>query len=151
MDERQSGVRSFRDLIVWQRAMQLCMAVYELTGEFPREELYGITSQIRRAVVSILSNIAEGHGRNSPAQLIHFLSMARGSTFEVQAQLLISRELRFGKPMALERCDGLCDEVSRMLYSTLNSLRIQEERRRGTKDEGREIRNESTEGDLHES
>lgn len=118
-----SPVRSFRDLVVWQRAMQLSVSVYELTRGFPREEIYGLTSQIRRASVSIVSNIAEGHGRGTRLQLLQFLQIARGSTFEVQAQILLAKELGLGDEAKLEQCDGLCGEVSRMLYATLESLR----------------------------
>ena len=88
--------QSFRDLTVWQRAMQLTVAVYKLTQEFPREELYGLTSQIRRSVVSIPSNIAEGQGRASPAEFRQFLAIARGSNCEVQTQLEIARALDYG-------------------------------------------------------
>ena len=103
--------------------MQLSTAVYRVTKEFPREELYGLTSQLRRASVSIISNIAEGHGRSSSAQLQHFLSMARGSTFEVEAQLLLAKELGFGAAEEIVHCESLCDEVSWMLHSMLRSLR----------------------------
>lgn len=103
--------------------MQLSVSVYELTREFPKEELYGLTSQLRRASVSIVSNIAEGHGRGTRLQLLQFLRIARGSAFEVQAQILLADELGLGDGGRLKRCDHLCDEVSRMLYATLESLR----------------------------
>jgi four helix bundle protein len=117
------GVRSFRDLIVWQRSKELSLAIYDLTSQFPHGELYGLTSQLRRAAVSIMSNIAEGHGRGSTPQLMHFLSIARGSTFEVQSQLILASELGFGRAELVVRCESLCDEVGRMLYATLSSLR----------------------------
>ena len=88
--------RSYRDFGAWQKAMQLSVKVYELTRGFPREELYGMTSQIRRASITVVRNIAEGHGRDSKPQLMQFLSMARGSVFEVEAQLLLCRELHLG-------------------------------------------------------
>jgi four helix bundle protein len=122
-DVQQRKVQSFRDLVVWQRSLQLCVAVYGLAGGFPREELYGLTSQIRRAAVSINSNIAEGHGRGTPKQLLQFLGVARGSCFEVQAQLLIAGELGYCIPESLTRCEGLCNEVGRMLFATMKSLR----------------------------
>lgn len=122
-DVRPQKVQSFRDLVVWKRSLELCVAIYDVTRGFPREELYGLTSQIRRAAVSINSNIAEGHGRASPKQLLHFLSMSRGSCFEVQAQLLIARELGYGIPETLLRCESLCNEVGRMLFATMKSLR----------------------------
>lgn len=118
--------RSYRDFGAWQKAMQLSVKVYELTSEFPREEQYGLTSQMRRASVSVISNIAEGHGRDTRPQLIQFLSMARGSVFEVEAQLLLCTELHMGPDRLVQGCQGLCDEVSRMLYSALRALRMQQ-------------------------
>jgi four helix bundle protein len=105
--------------------MQLSVAVYKLTAGFPREELYGLSNQLRRASVSIISNIAEGHGRGSTPQLLHFLSIARGSTFEVEAQLLLAKELRFADIEAIGLCESLCDEVSRMLRSMMRTLKEQ--------------------------
>jgi four helix bundle protein len=117
------GVQSFREIIVWQRSMQLCLAVYKLTGGYPREEMYGLTNQVRRAAVSISSNIAEGHGRGSTGQLIQFLCIARGSNFEVQTQLMIAKGLGFGSPELTEECEGLSNEVGKMLNATLATLR----------------------------
>jgi four helix bundle protein len=105
------SVRSFRDLIVWQRAMELALAVYELTREFPKEEIYGLTSQLRRAAVSIASNIAEGHGRNTAGEFRQFLGVARGSNFEVQTQLVLSRRLKYGEEERMTLCEGLSVEV----------------------------------------
>ena len=117
------GVRSFRDVIVWQRAMELCTAVYDLTRGFPREEIYGLSSQMRRAAVSIASNIAEGHGRGTTLHLMQFLRMARGSSFEVQTQIQLARNVSYGSLASLDICDGLCDEIGRMLNATLRSLK----------------------------
>ena len=86
-----------QDLTVWQRAMELAEAVYELTKLFPTEELYGLTSQLRRASVSIASNIAEGRGRSSDGEFRYFLNIAQGSTYEVQTQLLLARRLKIGE------------------------------------------------------
>ncbi len=104
--------------------MQLSIRIYELTRGFPREEMYGMTSQLRRASISVVSNIAEGHGRGTRAQLANFLSIARGSVFEVEAQLLLCRELGMGDKAPLDECQSLCDEVSRMLYAALLGLRV---------------------------
>jgi four helix bundle protein len=90
--------QSFRDLQVWQRAIQLSVAIYCLTKDFPREDLYGLTSQIRRAAVSVPSNIAEGQGRLSIGEFRQFLGIARGSNFELQTQLEIARALEMGNP-----------------------------------------------------
>ena len=108
------AVRSFRDLLVWQRAVELTVAVYHLTREFPSDERYGLTSQIRRACVSVASNIAEGHGRNSTGEFRQFLGVARGSNFEVQTQLILSRRLQFGGDERLCVCEGLSAEVEKM-------------------------------------
>jgi len=81
--EKHPVVQSFRDLLVWQRSIQLASAIYQLSRDFPPEELYGLTSQMRRAAVSIASNIAEGQGRLSTGEFKQFLGMARGSSFEL--------------------------------------------------------------------
>lgn len=114
---------SFRDLTVWKRAMQLTVAVYRLSRDFPREEQYGLTSQIRRAAVSLPSNIAEGHGRLNTAEFRQFLGIARGSNFELQTQLEIARALGFGNPAFIEEAESLSHEVGKMLYSILESTK----------------------------
>src|SRR6476659_5002414 len=90
------AARSFRELIVWQRSIQSAASIYRLTKAFPKEEMYGLTSQIRRSAVSVPSNIAEGQGRLSTGEFQQFLGIARGSNFELQTQLEIARILRFG-------------------------------------------------------
>jgi four helix bundle protein len=115
-------VESFRDLLVWQRAVDLSVAVYKLSAEFPRDEIYGLTSQIRRASVSVASNIAEGQGRNSSGEFIQFLGIARGSNLEVQTQLVLSRRLGFGTTQGLTDCEAFSIEVGRMLNGLMNSL-----------------------------
>jgi four helix bundle protein len=122
MDDEQE-VKSFRDLVVWHRSIELCVAVYEFTRAFPSDEMYGLRSQLRRASVSIPSNIAEGCGRKSTGELIQFASIARGSNFEVQTQLVIARKLRFGAESNLIQCEQLSTEVTKMLNSWINSLR----------------------------
>ena len=113
---------SFRDLVVWQRAMQLTVAIYRLTQEFPREEMYGLTSQIRRAAISVPSNIAEGHGRLNTGEFRQFLGIARASNFELQTQLEIARALEIGNPKKLDVAEGLSHEVGKMLYAILESI-----------------------------
>ena len=113
---------SVRDLIVWQRAIQLSLAAYKLTGRFPREELYGLTSQMRRASVSIASNIAEGYGRGSRGEYKQFLGFACGSTLELQTQLVISNELGYCDLDGFHSVEALSDEVSKMLHSLLRKL-----------------------------
>jgi len=118
--------KSFRDLHVWQRAMQLAVAVYRLIQDFPREELYGLTSQIRRAAVSIPSNIAEGQHRLNVGEFRQFLGIARGSKCEVQTQLEIARALGFGKSELIDETEALSNEVRKMLFGILDSLNEKE-------------------------
>jgi four helix bundle protein len=87
--------QSYKDLIAWQKAMKLVKAVYQVTQSFPREERYGLTNQLRRAAVSVPSNIAEGQARFSQKEFRHFLSQARGSLVEIETQLLISEDLGY--------------------------------------------------------
>jgi four helix bundle protein len=115
--------QSYRDLVVWQRAMRLTVAIYKLTSDFPKEELYGLTSQIRRSAMSIPSNIAEGQGRCSSGEFRQFLGIARGSNCEVQTQLELARALDFGKPELIDEADALSEEVRKMLFGMLDSLR----------------------------
>ena len=114
---------SFRDLTVWQRSMQLTVAIYRLTQEFPREEIYGLTSQIRRAAVSLPSNIAEGHGRLNKGEYRQFLGIARASNFELQTQIEIARAIGIGNPKLLNEAEGLSHEVGKMLYAILDSTK----------------------------
>jgi four helix bundle protein len=86
-------VKSFKDLIVWQRSIDLTMEIYRLTRGFPREEMFGLTSQLRRAAISIASNIAEGQSRGTTGEFIQFLGIARGSNAEIDTQLIIASEL----------------------------------------------------------
>jgi four helix bundle protein len=103
--------------------MQLTVAIYRLTREFPREEIYGLTSQIRRAAVSVPSNIAEGQGRLSPGEFQQFLGIARGSLCELQTQLEIARALEFGDSALIDEADRLSHEVGKMIYSFLQSIK----------------------------
>lgn len=114
---------SFKDLVVWQRAVQLTVAVYKLTSSFPPSEQFGLTNQLRRAAVSVASNIAEGYGRSTRGEHLQFLGHARGSNCEVQTQLIISKELEFGSEQLREQAESLSSEVSRMLVAMINKLR----------------------------
>jgi len=110
-------------LLVWQRSIQLAVAVYRLTQGFPREETYGLSSQLRRAAVSISSNIAEGHGRLTSGEYRQFLGMSRGSNFEVQTQLEIARALNIGDQKLVDEAEGLSHEVGKMIYGILESIK----------------------------
>jgi four helix bundle protein len=103
--------------------MQLAVAVYRLTDAFPREERYGLTSQIRRSAVSIPSNIAEGQGRTNLGEFRQFLGIARGSNCELQTQLEIARTLGFGDAEALHDAEGLSHEVGKMMYAFVETLK----------------------------
>jgi four helix bundle protein len=115
--------QSFRDLTVWQRAMELAGAVYRLTQSFPREETFGLTSQLRRSAISIPSNVAEGHGRMNSREFRHFLLIARGSNSELQTQLQLSVDLRLGTPTEISKVQALSNEVENMLFALLGRLR----------------------------
>lgn len=114
--------QNYRDLIVWQRAMDLVEAVYSVTASFPPEERFGLTAQVRRAVVSVPSNIAEGQGRRSRNEFIHFLSVAHGSLREVETQLLIAQRLRYVNAPETDDALALSDEVGRLLSGLTRSL-----------------------------
>src|SRR5258707_13239518 len=100
----------------------MTVAIYRLTTGFPKEEVFGLTSQIRRAGVSVASNIAEGYGRGSKGEYKQFLAMARGSNLEVQTQLFIANELDYGNSAQLKTADDVSNEVSKMLNSLLATL-----------------------------
>lgn len=115
-------VKSYKDLIVWQKSMDLVQMVYQATKEFPREELYGLTNQLRRAVVSIPSNIAEGHAHRSTAEFRNFLSIARGSLAEVDTQLIIAERLNYLEPAKLREIQAVQIEVNKMTNALMNKL-----------------------------
>jgi four helix bundle protein len=114
---------SFKDLVVWQRAIQLTVAIYKLTSSFPASERFALTNQLRRASVSIASNIAEGYGRSTKGEYVLFLGHARGSNCEVQTQLVIAGALGFGSEKDRKHAESLSEEVSRMLVAIMSKLR----------------------------
>jgi four helix bundle protein len=122
-------IQSFRDLQVWQRSIQMSVSVYRLTKEFPREEIYGITSQMRRSAVSVASNIAEGNGRLSSGEYRQFLGIARGSNFELQTQFEIARALGYSDSTMLDDAEGLSVEVGKMISGMLNAMKEKEQPR----------------------
>jgi four helix bundle protein len=115
-------VKSYKDLIVWQKSMDLVQMVYQATKEFPREELYGLTNQLRRAAISVPSNIAEGHARKSTAEFRNFLSIARGSLAEVETQLLIAQRLSYINKQRLEAILSIQVEVNKMTNALISKL-----------------------------
>ena len=118
-----SRVQSFRDLLVWQKSMELTVAVYRITQSFPREEAFGLTSQLRRSSISIPSNIAEGQGRLNTREFRQFLGVARGSNCELQTQLEIARRLGLGDAQLLNDAESLSHEIGKMIFTILGKLR----------------------------
>ncbi len=113
---------SFKDLVVWQRAVQLTVAVYKLTSSFPASERFGLTNQLRRASVSVASNIAEGYGRSTKGEYLLFLGHARGSNCELETQLVIAEKLGFASEEARRSAESLSGEVGRMLVAIMKKL-----------------------------
>jgi len=116
-------IENYKDLIAWQKAMKLVVSIYRLTGAFPQNERYGLTSQLRRAAVSVPSNIAEGYGRGSRPDYVRFLNMARGSANEIEAQLLIAVQLAFVDEDRVDKTTQKVLEVQRILKGLVNGLR----------------------------
>jgi len=124
MEPTQAGKpRSYRDLIVWQKSMSLAQTVYRLTASFPHEERFGLVSQMRRAAVSIPSNIAEGQARHTSGSFVQFISNAEGSTAELDTQLTLSIELGLSTAEQTQEIIQLLEEVRRMLNALRRSLR----------------------------
>jgi four helix bundle protein len=124
--ERNSGmpVAHYRELIVWQKALDLAHECYVASKRFPREELFGFTSQIRRSASSIPANIAEGQGRQHTKEFLHFLSIARGSLMELETHLILCNRVELLPADTLEQLLGRCDEVSRMLSGLRQALEL---------------------------
>ena len=120
-----SGCRmgGYKGLIAWQRAMDLAAEVHQCSRRFPREEIYGLVSQVRRAAVSVPSNIAEGHGRETPAEFKHVLRISRGSAQEVATQLLLAIRFTYISPAEAAPALNLADEVCRLIRGLSDSLR----------------------------
>ena len=113
---------AYQDLIAWQKATQLALEVYRCTRTFPKDELYGLTSQMRRAAVSVASNIAEGKGRYSRKEFVQFLYRARGSLLELQTQLFIAQELDYIESLVSRRIRDRADELGRILNGLTTSV-----------------------------
>ena len=121
------AVRTYRDLLAWQRAMELVVAVYKCTRHFPKDEIYGLTSQLRRAAVSVPSNIAEGQGRGIGAEFKHHLRISQGSLQETETQLLLAEQLGYIDPSEAEHALCLAGEVGRLnrsLNASIKSERV---------------------------
>ena len=115
-------MNGYRSLLVWKKAMQLAEEIYSVIKLLPKDELFGLSAQLRRAAVSVPSNIAEGNGRSSKKDYMHFLNIARGSVYEIETQLLLGVELHFFNEPQTEKAMDLCEEISKMLNSLIRSL-----------------------------
>ena len=115
--------RSYRELLVWQKAKALAVQIYQATDQFPRAEIYGLTSQVRRAAVSVASNIAEGQGRLTAGEFLDFLGQARGSLLELETQLAIAVDLNYLKAEVHGKMDHEAYQVLGLLNRLIESLR----------------------------
>ncbi len=122
--EKRDKPKSYKDLLIWQKGMALAKFVYQLSGRFPVDERYGLISQIRRAAVSVPSNIAEGQARHTTKEFLQFLSHAQGSLAEVEPQLLLSVELRFANQEGVAGGLKEIDELQKMIISLRRKLEV---------------------------
>ena len=122
MEKEKIAARNYRELIVWQDAIKIAKQVYELTGKFPKQETYALADQIRRAAVSVPSNIAEGQARKSPGDFKRFLHIALGSLAEIDTQLVLAQEFGYLDKDDLEPMDERIQDLRKKLYALINSL-----------------------------
>ena len=115
--------KGFRKLLVWQRAHELVLSVYKMTEKFPTSEMFALTSQLKRAVVSIPANIAEGQGAGTKAQFARYLDIAKGSLSEVEYYLVLAKDLRYSSPETYKEVEALRSEVGFLLYRLIASMR----------------------------
>jgi four helix bundle protein len=115
-------ISSYRDLKIWQAAVDLAESIYSLSRDFPKSELYGLTAQMRRSAVSIAANIAEGHGRETTGAFIQFLRVTQGSLKELETHLILAGRLDLASQYETEKLLAECDEIGRMVRSLIRSL-----------------------------
>jgi four helix bundle protein len=118
----EDGIRSYRDLAVWKLAMDLAEGCYRVTKEFPRDEMYGMTAQIRRSAASVAANVAEGHGRESTGAFVQFLRVAQGSLKELETHLLLADRVGLGTSQDTSALLRKADDLGKMLRSLIRSL-----------------------------
>jgi four helix bundle protein len=135
-------MKSYKELEVWQKAVKLAVEIYRITQTFPKEELYGLTSQIRRASTSVSANIAEGWGRGSTKEYIQFLLIARGSLMELETHLIIAQELNYLNQQQLEKMQAEIESMGMMLNRLIQSLRNDRGSGLGIRDSGKTEKNE---------
>ena len=122
-EDSSDMLKNYKELIAWQKSYQLCLAIYRITSKSPKDEKFGLTSQIRRAVVSIPSNIAEGYGRRTTADYIKSLYIAYGSNCELETQIMLSADLGYIDSAKLKGISDRIHEVERMLKALIKSLK----------------------------
>jgi len=115
-------MQTYRDLVVWQKGIQLVKNIYQLTDKFPKSEMFGLVSQMRRAAVSIPANLAEGYSRKHRREYIQFVRIAYGSGAELETFLVLTRELTFAHASEIAKVEALLNEVMRMLNKLISSL-----------------------------
>jgi four helix bundle protein len=119
----RGALQLYQDLVVWQRGMELAAECYELTRQFPKTEMYGMVSQIRRSAASVPANIAEGYGRGSRRQYLQFLQIAQGSLYELETHLLLAKKVKLTSSESAASSLGKCVEVSKLLRGLIVALR----------------------------
>lgn len=117
------GAKNYRDLVAWQKEMEMARSIYKITEQFPSQENFGLTTQLRRAAVSVSSNIAEGEGRGSRQDFIRFLYIAHGSLREAETQILLAGSLEYVNSETVEQVMSLAGEVGRLIQGLIKSLR----------------------------
>jgi four helix bundle protein len=116
-------MHKYKELTVWQKAVDLAVDIYKIAGEFPKEEQYGLVSQVKRCAVSVPSNIAEGAGRNTSGEFVHFLGISNGSASELETQLIIANKLGYMKDEKLEATVKKINEVQNMTFKLQKSIK----------------------------
>ncbi len=124
MEKKKSQVKSYRDLIVWQKGIKLAKEIYQITSQFPKHERYGLVSQLRRAAVSVPSNIAEGQARRKPNDFIRFLHISLGSLAELDTQVILANEFRYIQPNDARNIETDIFGLRRQIYGLINSILV---------------------------
>ena len=123
MSENSNKIKSYRDLIIWKKSVDFATVIYRITNSFPKTEQFNLTSQLRRAAVSISSNIAEGHGRTSTAEFLRFLTYSNGSRTELETQIIIAYNLKYINKNEKEKILESSEEIGRLMSGLVKSLR----------------------------
>jgi four helix bundle protein len=117
-----ADIKSYRDLLVWQQAMDLAVSCYKFSKKFPKEDLFGLTSQLRRPSASVAANIAEGHGRESSATFVQYLRISQGSLKETETHIILAGRLELGSKQELKQALASCEDIGKMLRSLIRAI-----------------------------